>query len=53
MTDTLHAAEPEPIVLAFSDGRHYTLKPDLTRWVWKEVEHGRYSGPEEFIDEPP
>jgi hypothetical protein len=50
MTDTQHATEPEPIVLAFSDGRHYTLKPDLTRWIWKEVERGRYSGPDEFID---
>jgi histidinol phosphatase-like PHP family hydrolase len=45
MTDTPQAADPEPMVLAFSDGRHFTLKPDLTRWIWKEVARGRYSGP--------
>lgn len=50
MKGTIDAAEPEPIVLGFSDGRSYTLKPEITRHIWKEVEQGHYSGPEEFIN---
>ena len=49
MNGTTHAAEPEPIVLAFSDGRLYTLETNLTRRIWKEVERGHCSGPEELI----
>ena len=49
MNGTIDATEPEPITLAFSDGTRYTLKPDLTRWIWEEVERGHYSGPEELI----
>ena len=48
MTDT-SAAELEPIVLAFSDGRRHTLEPELTRRIWKEVELERYSGPADLI----
>ncbi|MDQ2944848.1 MAG: hypothetical protein M3Y27_02705 [Acidobacteriota bacterium] len=33
----------------FSDGRRYTLETELTRRIWKEVERGYYSGPEELI----
>jgi len=50
MTDTPHAAEPKPIVLAFSDGRRYTVKTDVARWIWSEVARGRYSGLQEVID---
>ncbi len=41
--------EPEPIVLAFSDGSRHTLSADLTRRVWEKVEREHYSGPEELI----
>ncbi|HZS53188.1 MAG TPA: hypothetical protein VFA65_02195 [Bryobacteraceae bacterium] len=44
-----HTDAPEPIVLAFSDGRRYTLKPEITRHIWKEVAQGHYSSPEEYI----
>ena len=49
MNGTIDATEPEPIILAFSDGRRYTLETDLTRRIWKELERGLYSGPEELI----
>lgn len=50
MNGTIDATEPEPITLAFSDGRRYTVKTDLASWIWREVEQGRYSGPKELID---
>lgn len=50
MKSATDATEPEPIVLAFSDGRRYTLKTELTRRIWEEVERGHYSGAEEFIN---
>ena len=49
MNDTIDAAEPEPIILVFSDGARYTLQTDLTTRIWKEVERGRYNSPEEVI----
>lgn len=49
MNGTIDATEPEPIILAFFDGRRHTLGEDLTRRIWKEVERGHYSGPEELI----
>ncbi len=49
MIGTVDAAEPEPIMLAFSDGRRHTLQSDLTIRIWKEVERGRYNSPEEVI----
>ena len=50
MNGATDASEPEPIVLVFSDGRRYTLKPEITRHIWKEVNLGHYSGPEEYIN---
>jgi hypothetical protein len=50
MNGATHATEGEPIVLGFSDGRRYTLKPKITRHIWQELERGHYSGPEEFIN---
>jgi hypothetical protein len=49
MNGTIDATEPEPIILAFSDGRRYTLEAGLTRRIWKQLERGHYSGPEELI----
>lgn len=49
MKGTGDATELEPIILAFSDGRRYTLETELTRRIWTEVERGHYSGPEELI----
>lgn len=49
MNAKLDATEPEPIVLAFSDGRRYTLETEITRHIWKEVEMGHYRSAEEYI----
>jgi hypothetical protein len=40
MNDTIDATEPEPIILAVSNGRRHTLKADLTYGCGKKWSDG-------------